>query len=261
MPELPDLENFSKNIFTLVKNKKILNIEVYNSKKIVGDLNKLQSLSLNAFISEISRNGKELYFNLDNGFLFSVHLMLNGRFQFCNKDEISSVKYKIIALHFETEEYLVVQDFQALCKIGVEPIIDAVPDALSSAFNLEYFLSKITGYRKVIKALLIDQSFVKGIGNAYVDEILWAAKVDPESIAYKIPRDICIVLYDTIKKVLMDAISSIERIAPNIIGGEERSFLVIHNPSINVTPDGEEILIKKVASKTTYYTQSQILYS
>ena len=261
MPELPDLENFAHNIFTLVKNKKILDVETYNTKKIVGDLNKLELLSPNSYIIDISRVGKELYFHLDNGFFFSVHLMLNGRFHFCNKDEITSVKYKIMALRFETGDYLVVQDFQALCKISIEPIIDAVPDALSPTFTIEYFLSKIIEYKKTIKALLIDQSFIKGIGNAYVDEILWKAKVDPESIACKIPKDICIKLYDDIKLVLTNAIDSIKNIDPNIIGGEERSFLIVHNPNSSLTPQGEIILTKKVASKTTYYTQSQILYS
>ena len=261
MPELPDLENFSKNIFSLVEHKKILSLEVHNSKKIVGDMDKLKSLCTDSFISRIFRNGKELYFYLDNGFHFSVHLMLNGRFHFCTKAEISNVKYKIITLNFETDECLVVQDFQALCKVSVEPIMDSVPDALSTDFSLDYFLSKIVSYKKTIKALLIDQSFVKGIGNAYVDEILWTAKVDPESIACKIPENICDKLYYTIQQVLAEAIVKIENIAPNIIGGEERSFLTVHNPNSKSTPDGEEILTKKVASKNTYYTSSQILYS
>lgn len=261
MPELPDLENFSKNIFSLVEHKRILSLNVYNSRKIIGDIDKLKSSCAGSFISRIIRNGKELYFYLDNGFYFSVHLMLNGRFLFCNKAEISSVKYKIVDLHFETDECLVVQDFQALCKVNVEPTMDSVPDALSTEFSFDYFFTKLTGYKKTIKALLIDQSFVKGIGNAYVDEILWTAKIDPESIACKIPVNICENLYNAIQQVLEKAIVSIRNIAPNIIGGEERNFLIVHNPNSKSTPDGEEILTKKVASKTTYYTLSQILYS
>ena len=261
MPELPDLENFSKNIFSLVEHKKILSIEVHNPKKIVGDIEKLKSSCTDSFISKIFRSGKELYFYLDNGSHFSVHLMLNGRFHFCTKEEISNIKYKIITLIFETDECLIVQDFQALCKVSVDPIIDSVPDALSTDFSISYFLSNIINYKKTIKALLIDQSFVKGIGNAYVDEILWTAKIDPESIACKIPENICDKLYYTIQQVLTEAIIKIGNIDPNIIGGEERSFLIVHNPNFKLTPEGEEILTKKVASKTTYYTSSQILYS
>ena len=53
---------------------------------------------------------------------------------------------------------------------------------------------------------------------------------------------------------------NIENINPSIISGEERSFLLVHHKSKKVTDSGKPIIIKKVAKKTTYFTEEQVLY-
>jgi formamidopyrimidine-DNA glycosylase len=67
-------------------------------------------------------------------------------------------------------------------------------------------------------------------------------------------------LFDAIPFVLNDAIQNIQRIAPDIISGEERSFLKVHNPRLKCTDDGDAIIKKQVAGKTTYFTGKQELF-
>lgn len=67
-------------------------------------------------------------------------------------------------------------------------------------------------------------------------------------------------LYTAISDVLKDAIANIERISPDIISGEERSFLRVHNSRKTYTDEGDRILIQKIAAKTTYYTERQQLF-
>lgn len=261
MPELPDLQIFSKNLKKKVSDKKIVSVEVFNKSKLNVDASVVKSKLLDTKIVDIVREGKELYFQLENNDVFSVHLMLNGKFDICDSNEIPNIKYKILSIGFEDEQALVVADFQGLCKVTFNPTMTDVPDALGETFTFEYLLNAVdNNRRKNIKAFLINQDIIKGIGNAYADEILWKANISPESTAGKIPKENLKELFDAISYVLRDAIVNIEKITPDIISGEERSFLKVHNSKKKQTDEGEEILIKKIASKTTYYTEKQQLF-
>jgi formamidopyrimidine-DNA glycosylase len=168
------------------------------------------------------------------------------------------------ALCFEGAEQaltLVIADFQGLCRVTLNAKVPAVPDALSDAFTFEYFcgiLKRNAGNN--IKAVLIDQRLVRGIGNAYVDEILWKAGISPESVAGKIPEEKAEDLHEAIPFILKDAIQNIQKISPDIINGEERSFLKVHNRNKKFTDEGDKIIVKTVAAKTTYFTDKQKLY-
>ena len=261
MPELPDLQVFSKNLFSKIGNKEIQQVNIYNTKKVNWSKEEIVSIWSNKKISSISRSGKELYFHSNHDDVFSVHLMLKGMFNICIADAIDSVKYKIMSLVFNDKTSLVISDPRGLCKVTFSPEMTDVPDALSSDFSYDYFLQCAKNNpRKNIKALLINQDIIKGIGNAYADEILWAANISPESTVGKIPEEYLRKLYLSIREVLENAISTIDKIAPGIINGEERSFLKIHNPEKQFTDTGDKIIVKKVASKTTYCTEKQILF-
>ncbi len=261
MPELPDLQIFSNNLKKKISNKKIVSVEVFNKSKLNVDTSVVKSKLLETRIVDIVREGKELYFQLENKDVFSVHLMLNGKFDICSSGEIPGIKYKILSIGFEDEQALVVSDFQGLCKVTFSPTVTDVPDALGESFTFEYLLKAVDdNRRKNVKAFLINQDIIKGIGNAYADEILWKANISPESTVGKIPEQNLKSLFDAISYILKDAIVNIEKISPDIISGEERSFLKVHNSKRKQTDEGEEILIKKIASKTTYYTEKQQLF-
>ena len=107
---------------------------------------------------------------------------------------------------------------------------------------------------------LIDQKMIRGIGNAYADEILWKTGLHPESICNKIPDDKIRTLAKDIKTVLKDAEKQILKIKPDSISGEERSFLKIHNSKKTKSPTGAKIQNKKLSSRITYFTNEQQLY-
>ena len=240
MPELPDLQIFSKNLKKKVSNKKIVSAEVFNKSKLNVDASVVKSKLLETKIVDIVREGKELYFQLENNDVFSVHLMLNGKFDICDSHEVPNIKYKILSISFEDEQALVVADFQGLCKVTFNPTMTDVPDALGETFTFEYLLNAVNNNRrKNIKAFLINQDIIKGIGNAYADEILWKANISPESTVGKIPEENLKELFDAISYILKDAIVNIEKISPDIISGEERSFLKVHNSKKKQTDEGE----------------------
>jgi len=260
MPELPDLHVYSENLEKLILNKTIISVTVFDTRKIATPSLFSEKLQ-NASIRSIVREGKELHFMLTNGNSFGVHLMLSGKFFVTDQEEAGKINSKIAALFFEDKQALVINDYQGLCKVTLNPKVSKVPDALSPAFTFEYFqgIAKKNPWKN-IKAVLIDQHIVRGIGNAYVDEILWKADISPESVLGKIPEEQLKVLYQAIPLVLNDAIENIRKTKPDIINGEERSFLQVHNPSKKFTDNGDRIIVKTVAAKKTYFTEKQKLF-
>jgi len=260
MPELPDLYVFSENLKKRILDKNISLVTVHNLRKI--DTPKLFCEKLTGTtIQDIVRDGKELRFLLANDNCFSVHLMLSGKFFITSQNDAESIKSKIVSLTFSDAQTFVVADYQGLCRVTLNPKAANAPDALSDTFTFAYFSNALKKNAwKNIKAVLIDQNVVRGIGNAYVDEILWKANISPESVTGKIPEDKIKDLYEAIPFIFNDAIKNIRNISPDIINGEERSFLRVHNPRKKVTDEGDKIIVKTVASKTTYFTDKQKLY-
>ena len=106
----------------------------------------------------------------------------------------------------------------------------------------------------------MDQQVLRGIGNAYADEILWEAGISPFSVSNKIPAEKVKELAKAIKKVLKDAEKQIVKSHPDIITGEVRDFLKIHNAKKKESPTGAAIEHGTVNSRKTYYTKEQELY-
>lgn len=260
MPELPDLYVYAKNLSKHLLNKKITNIMTFNEKKINTTSSKFIESLKDSQLTEIKQDGKEIKFILSNGNTFYVHLMLMGKFSL--EQTINPLLYnKIASIFIEDNHVLTISDEQHYAKIDLNPPPKPAPDAFSTDFDYTYFFSLVlSSSRKNIKSLLLDQKSIRGIGNAYADEILYNAEISPKSKTGKIPEDRIEILYNQIKETLQWGIDSIIYNTPNIITGETRSFMKVHNRRRKQTTKGERIIVEKVVSKKTYYTYAQKLY-
>ena len=262
MPELPDLEVFKGNIFNRLSSKRLVDVYVFNQKKVATPQEFLRQELKGSELTAINRYGKELLFNFGVGKTIVTHLMLSGRIAIVDDFLTAAAKmnHKIFSLNFENES-IIFSDMGGLCTVKYNPQPDGVPDAFGADFTFGYF-TKIARKKAManIKAFLIDQKVVKGIGNAYVDEILWHARVSPHSVVGRIPEDVMAKIYEAIGTVLKEAIVSIKAVAPDIISGEERRFLKVHTKTRKQTETGFPIKIERINSKTTYYTDEQVLY-
>ena len=261
MPELPDLYVYAKNLKTHLLNKKITDVKTFAAKRINAGSKEFVSACKGASFIGIEQNGKEIIFHLDNNNSFLVHLMLLGKFTIDKEQVNMSLFNKITSLYLDDNTVFTISDEQMYAKVELNPQKRTVPDALSDEFNYPYFLSLMLGSsRKNIKALLLDQKSIRGIGNAYADEILYNADISPKSTAGKIPEDKIEVLFNQIKATLQWGIDNILLISPDIITGEFRNFFRVHNKKLKQTKAGEKIIVEKIASKKTYYTASQKPY-
>ncbi|MCL2352986.1 MAG: formamidopyrimidine-DNA glycosylase [Firmicutes bacterium] len=260
MPELPDLEVFKTNIPARLTSKRLAGLQVFSMNKVSRPQSVLQSELIGRELVGVGRFGKELLFDFGDMRVLAAHLMLNGQISIVPVKDAAKIKYRILTLEFENET-LVFSDPGGLCTIKYKPAASKAPDAFGAGFTPDYFL-KAAGRNPMtnVKAFLIDQSVVRGIGNAYADEILWAARVSPNSLVGRIPAEVMAALHAAIGSVLRSAVESIKAVSPDIISGEERSFLKVHNKALKVTETGFPIRTDRIVSKTTYYTEEQKLY-
>jgi formamidopyrimidine-DNA glycosylase len=136
----------------------------------------------NQSILEISRRGKFIVFSLTDYSLL-VHLRMTGKFLISFEDTLPTSHERVRLylsdgriLRYEDQRkfgkwHLTNEPQNILNQIGLEP--------LSTSFTLDAFKNLLQGKKRQIKPFLLDQKFVAGIGNIYVDEALWLAKIHP----------------------------------------------------------------------------------
>jgi len=199
MPELPEIEIVKRSLFKKVNKAKIVNVKINNKNLRYKIPHKLSKKLINEKILKISRRSKYLIFHFKNKLLL-VHLGMSGKFLIVrskdNKMFKTSFYYDLDILAKHNHIYFVLNNGLVLIyndvrrfgffklyknkklneivflnKLGIEP--------LSSLFNVKYFENFIKNKKKNIKNLLMDQTFVSGLGNIYVNEALFASKIYP----------------------------------------------------------------------------------
>jgi formamidopyrimidine-DNA glycosylase len=259
MPELPDLQAFRRNLSKRLVGLSVSRIHARYKKKLKSSEKDLQRAIQGAKLTSINREGKELHFLFDNGNVLGIHLMLKGRlYYFQDKNEH---KYTIIEMLFNDGTGLAVTDYQKQATPTLNPETSQVPDALSSAAGYRFLKTALNRSKTSIKKLLTDQKVIRGIGNAYADEILWHARISPFSVSSRIPDTAIKKLSRSIRTVLANAEKSILKKEPDIIGGEVRDFLKIHNASKSHSPTGGKIIKDDRSGRSTYYTEEQELWN
>jgi formamidopyrimidine-DNA glycosylase len=258
MPELPDLQAFCRNLSKKLVGKRVEKIHVAQTKKLKSPPSAFQQAFQGAALISVYRDGKELHLKFDNGNVLGLHMMLKGQLQYFENS--NEHKFTIIDLLFQGGLGLALTDFQKQATPTLNPEPRAAPDALSRKAGYKFLKDQLPGSRAAIKKLLMDQDVIRGIGNAYADEILWHAGISPFSLSNKIPDSAIRKLAQSIKTVFAKAEKQILKADPEIIGGEVRDFLVIHNPKRSHSPTGAKILIDESGRRKTYYTKEQRLF-
>lgn len=208
MPELPEVETVRLQLMDKVLDKQIVKVEVFNDKT-VGKNKKFATVVKGKSFSHVDRIGKLLIFSFtgkDNIFLLA-HLKMTGQFFFKHKKKVvgsghtmseSDMKnlpnsHTRVAFHFSNQTSLYFNDMR---KFGYIHLADAEEVAkargrfgqelIDPEFDNESFFESIQRKKCSIKAAMLDQTFVAGLGNIYVDEALFIAKVRPDRIANEV---------------------------------------------------------------------------
>ena len=213
MPELPEVETVKRALEKSIENKRI--IDFYHGKKDLRfPFPKYYSKKLKGnIILKPFRIGKYCILPLSNKKNILLHLGMSGKILILNKKpEIGAHDHVLITL--EGEIYILYNDQRRFGFIDIidENIFDNKfikklgPEALSNKFNGENFYNLIQNKDKSIKSILLDQSIVAGLGNIYVNEVLFASNISPKRKGKNISKIKSFQLVKNVKKILKQAI-------------------------------------------------------
>jgi formamidopyrimidine-DNA glycosylase len=227
MPELPEIEIVKRSLFKMINKAKIIDIKINNNKLRYKIPYVFSKSLINEKILKISRRSKYLIFHFKTKLLL-VHFGMTGKLllmksydnmifktSFYHDTNVHS-KHNHIRFELNNGLVLIYNDVRRfgffklynttqlnkiifLKKLGVEPF--------SKIFNIEYFKKFIKNRKKNIKNLLMDQTFVSGLGNIYVNEALFLSKIKPLRTCSSLNRNEIKNLILNIRKILKFAIS------------------------------------------------------
>jgi len=207
MPELPEVETIKRELEKVILGKRIVQV-IVNNPKVIREPKKeafVKGLT-NITIKNILRKGKLLILELSSGKSLAIHLKMTGQLIYPGNGEKSRLSFKLSdgkMLDFNDQrlfaEMRLINDWHNLKfiqSLGPEP------------FNIsaDKFKEMLKNKKTKIKPLIMDQTFISGIGNLYAAEALFRAKIDPARSAASLSEKEKELLFKEIKDTLSEAI-------------------------------------------------------
>ncbi len=235
MPELPEVETYIRELQPLLAGKTVQRVQVAWPRIIAAPTPESFAAKLpgRRFVA-FARRGKYMLLGLDDGSTLVVHLRMTGALRLHPADAPED-KHTHVVFHLDTGERLHYRDPRKFGRLWLVEDVESVvgklgPEPLGEAFQPDVLAGALAGRRAAIKAVLLDQRIVAGIGNIYADEALFAAGVDPRRPAGSLSREEIAALHRAIRDVLSQAIalrgSSMKDYAPP--SGERGGFQEVH---------------------------------
>ncbi|BCA85954.1 formamidopyrimidine-DNA glycosylase [Enterococcus saigonensis] len=189
MPELPEVETVRRGLSQLILNKEIATVDVFWSKIIaLPEVETFKQELSGQKIETINRRGKYLIFELSDYELIS-HLRMEGKYEFFSAQTHAVVtKHTHVIFHFTDGSQLQYRDVRKFGRMELvlkgeakrfKSIAQLGPEPTPETFKLAQFKRDLAKTKREIKPALLDQKMVTGLGNIYVDEVLWLAKIHP----------------------------------------------------------------------------------
>ena len=201
MPELPEVEVVKRSLINKTQNLIVKAVKINDGRlRYKIDRKKIKKI-IGLRFKKISRRSKYLLFFFDKDIVMLVHLGMTGKFFFINNNrrkyktsfyydlnEEKDKKHDHIVFNLSKNQKLIYNDIR---KFGFIKFIKPEnlnqnfhlkylgPEPLSAEFNIKYFKNYIKGKERTIKNILMDQKFISGLGNIYVNEILFSSGVRP----------------------------------------------------------------------------------
>jgi formamidopyrimidine-DNA glycosylase len=285
MPELPEVETIRRDLGVLI-GQKIKALKIFSPKTASHSAAFFKKALVGHKLISIGRRGKLLIFSFENGFFLLVHLKMTGQLIF------QSLKIKIVGGHslgsgsyeksvggelpnkhtralfsFANGGQLFFNDLRKFGYLkltnqkGLEKILDSNygPEPLTQEFTTSHLQKIFKSRRTNIKAVLLNQKLIAGLGNIYVDEALFAAKIRPLREANKLKSGEVDKLTKEINKLIKKAIAYRGTTFNNYVDSRGRKgnfsqFLKVYGRrGENCLVCGHKIIRIKLAGRGTHY--------
>lgn len=224
MPELPEVETIRIGLAKLLPGLVVEAVDYYWPKSFPNAPADVKQFLIGAKVIDVHRRAKVLIINLSSKYSLIVHLKMTGQLVFVgkqrfgaghpNQDLVNELPAKAtrVTITFTDGSQLFFNDQRKFGWMRLLPTIEIPeidffkkfgPEPLESDFTDKLFIDRLMRRKNSnIKAVLLDQTVLAGVGNIYADESLWGAKIHPSTIVAVIPRSKLSSLHHSLIDVL-----------------------------------------------------------
>lgn len=273
MPELPEVETVRGGLERLIIGKKIKKVIHNNDKSFPNALVDVEQFLIGATITTIRRRAKLLLIDLSSGYSLVVHLKMTGQIVFVGQERFGAGhpndslinelpdKSTRVTISFSDNTTLFFNDQRKFGWMKLMPTIEIPnidfmkkvgPEPLEASFTAAEFRERfIRRQRTNIKAALLDQTVVAGVGNIYADESLWGAKIHPKRLVGSITSKEFDQLYLELREVMNLAIKKGGSTNKNYVNAEGKrgsymDFARVFRREGLSCPRHPDVLIEKI---------------
>ena len=217
MPELPEVETVVRGLRPKLEGRRLIRVEQRRKDLRFPLPSDFARRLTGRRIESIGRRGKYILVSLDGGEILLAHLGMSGRMLLGRDPARASDRHDHIVFHTDAGDEIRYNDAR---RFGMMDLVAAEaldehrllrgmgPEPLSNAFNGPELAARLKGKRSPIKAALLDQKVVAGLGNIYVCEALFFAGLSPRRQAYTVQGGRAEVLARAIRDVLTRAVAA-----------------------------------------------------
>jgi formamidopyrimidine-DNA glycosylase len=264
MPELPEVETVARDLRGLVVGATIVDAETRWART-------LRDLSPEAFadgvagrrIEAVGRRAKQLVVELSGGAFLTIHLKMTGQL-FVVPQGRPDDPYVRLVLELADGREIRFRDIRKFGRIGLygsgaaDPFEKTGPEPLAEAFTVTAFRRRLRARKGRLKPLLLDQTFIAGVGNIYADEALWAARLHPLRTARTVRPADERRLWRELRRILAEAVirrgSSIDDYTAPDGDGDMQEHLQVYQRTDEPCPRcGRPIRRIVVGSRATHF--------
>lgn len=228
MPELPEVETVRRGLERLIVGKRVTSVVHDNEKSFPNAPHDVEQFLAGAHIKDISRRAKVLLIDLDTDYSLVIHLKMTGQLVFRGKDSFGAGhpsdsligelpdRSTRVTLTFDDGSHLYFNDQRKFGWVRLYPTLEVPnidfmkrvgPEPLDDSFTAKDFVQCLRRRAgTTVKAAMLDQSVIAGVGNIYADESLWGACIHPASRVRDITDAQLKTLFRELKEVLELAI-------------------------------------------------------
>ena len=212
MPELPEVEHAVRLLRRAVRGRTIVSAELLHPSLRRRMTTALVGSLAGARIAEVERRGKHQLLQLADGRVLHAHFRMTGDWT-VQPVAAALPRFARATFTLDDDRRLILEDSRALATLdlhpaGSPPVLGLGVEPMDDALTPEHLRAQLARRRGPIKAVLLDQRVIAGLGNIYVAEALWRARISPRARASSLSRPRLATLIAAIRAVIARATGS-----------------------------------------------------
>jgi formamidopyrimidine-DNA glycosylase len=283
VPELPEVETVKRGLERLIVNKKVARVTHDTDKSFPNDQNSVSKFLIDARILAIRRRAKVLLIDLSTDYSLMIHLKMTGQLVFVGAErfgaghpndsliDVLPNKSTRVIFEFYDGTHLYFNDQRKFGWVKLLPTSEIKQTSFIKKLGPEPLLDDFTTHilyerlqrrsNTAIKAAILDQSVIAGVGNIYADEALWGACIHPSTLVKNLTKKHIQRLYKEIRYVLNLSIEKGGSTDKNYVNAEGKKgsyidFARVFRREGQLCPRCQSEIMKiKVAARGTHICQ------